>query len=243
MRRLLAPDGCPWDREQTLETLKGYLLEECYEVIDAIDAGDKHEHEEELGDLLFQIVFQSALADIEMAGVITAIGDKLIRRHPHVFGELEVEDSDEVLQNWERIKATERGGSARSALAGVPRAMPPLARANQLLVRAERVGFRWPDDEMAREKVDEELRELDEARGRGDVAHAEAELGDALFALVSFGRRAGLDPERALASSAARFQRRFTAVEREIVVEGGGSIAEASDDALFSAWERAKARE
>src|SRR5262249_38694758 len=178
MRRLLGEGGCPWDREQTLETLKPYLIEEAYEVLEAMD-GAPREHCEELGDLLFQVVFQSALREaagqFDVDDVSAAICAKLVRRHPHVFGDAKVADSAEVLRNWEKIKATERAEKGvERTLHGIPGALPALARALRVQDKAARVGFDWPDAEGPRRKVDEELRELDEAPA--DRQHAE--LGD-----------------------------------------------------------------
>ena len=169
MDKLLAPDGCPWDREQTLQTLEPFLIEEAYEVLEAIDAGDAPEHCEELGDLLFQIVFQAALRAREgkfgIDDVVRAIATKMIRRHPHVFGDAKVKDSEEVLANWGKLKAAEHKekGITRRALEGVPVNLPALLRAQRIGEKAAAVGFDWPDVAGVREKVDEELREIDEA--------------------------------------------------------------------------------
>src|SRR5262245_9217201 len=172
MQRLLAPDGCPWDREQTLASLRAYVIEEAHEVVDAIDRGSPDDLREELGDLLLQIVFQAELARAQRwfgpDDVIAAICDKLVRRHPHVFGETRVTGSAEVVANWEVIKAEEKRG--RGALDGVPVALPGLLRALRMSEKAARVGFDWPDGQGARDKVSEELSELDDAVREGDKA-------------------------------------------------------------------------
>src|SRR5580692_12166305 len=171
MRRLLAPGGCPWDREQTFESLRKYVLEEACEVIDAIDSGHRDLLKEELGDLLLQVVFEAELArsqaGFSIDDVIAGIVDKLVHRHPHVFGNLMAKDADEVLANWERIKAEEK--KSRGILGGVPRSMPALTRAQRIGEKVARVGFDWANQEGSRAKVDEEMRELDEAIARGDA--------------------------------------------------------------------------
>ena len=224
MQHLLAPDGCPWDREQDFGTLRRYVLEEACEVIDAIDAGDRGELEEELGDLALQVVFLAELARNEGSfgpdDAIRSICDKLVRRHPHVFGDLEVETSEEVLANWERIKAGEK--SDRGLLDGVARSLPALYRAQRMSDKAARVGFDWPDGRGSREKVGEELVELDEAIASGDKDHIEHELGDMLFALVNLARHHGIDAEIALRKTGDRFAERFGHVEARVKERHGG---------------------
>src|SRR4051794_926019 len=197
MQRLLAPDGCPWDREQTLESLRTYVIEEAHEVVDAIDRGGPEDLREELGDLLLQIVFQSELARAKgwfgPDDVVTAIVDKLVRRHPHVFGDVKVSGTAEVLEHWEQLKAKEKAG--RGVLDGVPKALPALLRATRVGEKAARVGFDWPDLAGAREKVNEELAELDAAVHSEDRQRMEDELGDVLFSLVSVARKLDVDPE------------------------------------------------
>jgi MazG family protein len=192
MQRLLAPDGCPWDREQTLQTLRPYLIEECYEVLDAIDSGDKDAHTEELGDLMLQIVFQAALANIEMKAVICSIGEKLIRRHPHVFGETNVDSADQVVENWDAIKAREKGEARKSALDGVPRSLPNLHRAHELVRKARKVGFRFESEKEARQKALEELQELDSAVDEADNDAIRHEVGDLLFAISAWAKQLGV---------------------------------------------------
>jgi MazG family protein len=248
MERLRGPQGCPWDREQTLRTLRPYVLEETYEVLEAIDAGDAREHCAELGDLLLQIVFQAQLRKeegaFEFADVADAISDKLVSRHPHVFGDADAKDADAVLRQWAALKREEnrRKGGGESVLEGVPREMPALARADRLTEKASRVGFDWPDAGGARTKLAEELSELDEAVARGDREAIEHELGDTLFAVANFSRKLGVPPEEALRGTLARFVSRFTHVERELarrgVAHGQATLAEM--DAL---WDEAKSLE
>jgi MazG family protein len=245
MERLRGPDGCPWDREQTLRTLRPYVLEETYEVLEAIDSGDPREHCEELGDLLLQIVFQAQLAKEErrfdFADVAEAISNKLVSRHPHVFGDAQVKDAEGVLRQWAALKREEKkakGGGA-SVLEGVPREMPALARADRLTEKASRVGFDWPDAAGARAKIVEELGELDRALEAGDAESVEHELGDLLFAAANLGRKLGIPPEEALRGAVARFVSRFSHVERELARRGvpHGEATLAEMDAL---WEEAK---
>jgi MazG family protein len=248
MERLRGPGGCPWDREQTLQSLRPYVLEETYEVLEAIDGGDVADHREELGDLLLQIVFQAQLrreeGAFDFADVADAISGKLVSRHPHVFGDAEVKDAEGVLRQWAALKREEKRkkGKGTSALQGVPREMPALARADRLTEKASRVGFDWPDAAGARAKVAEELGELDQAIAGGDRAEIEHELGDALFALANLGRKLNLAPEEALRGTIARFIRRFGYVEEQLarrgVAPGAATLAEM--DAL---WNEAKSFE
>ncbi len=248
MERLRGPGGCPWDREQTLRTLRPYVLEETYEVLEAIDAGVARDHCEELGDLLLQIVFQAQLRAEEgafgFADVANAISDKLVSRHPHVFGDAQVADAAAVLKQWAALKREEKRarGGGESVLEGVPREMPALARADRLTEKASRVGFDWPDAGGARAKVDEELRELDEAIARGDREEIERELGDLLFALANLSRKLDVPPEEALRGTIGRFVERFGHVERELARRGvpHGEATLAEMDAL---WDEAKALE
>jgi MazG family protein len=248
MERLRGPDGCPWDREQTLRTLRPYVLEETYEVLEAIDSGDAREHCEELGDLLLQIVFQAQLAKEEgkfdFADVAEAISSKLVSRHPHVFGDVQVKDAEGVLRQWAALKREEKKarGGGESVLEGVPREMPALARADRLTEKASRVGFDWPDAAGAREKLTEELGELDRAMEAGDAEAVEHELGDVLFAAANVGRKLGIAPEEALRGAVSRFISRFGHVERELARRGvpHGEATLAEMDAL---WNEAKGLE
>lgn len=247
MQRLLAPDGCPWDREQTLTTLRKYVLEEAAEVADAIDGGDRGELQAELGDLLLQVVFQAELGRAEGAfgpdDVVRGICEKLVRRHPHVFADMEVSDANEVLRNWERIKVKEKG--ERGLLDGVPRSLSALHRAQRVGEKVARVGFDWPDSRGSRAKVTEELGELDQALAAGNAQEAEAELGDVLFALVNLARHAGIDAEGALRGTTDRFVKRFGHVETRVrEVHGGFPEAGAKDHLSLTEldryWDEAK---
>jgi MazG family protein len=258
MERLLAPDGCPWDREQTLESLRPYLLEETYEVLEAMETGTPAEHCEELGDLLMQIVFQAKLRQAEAAfdvdDVVAAIADKLVRRHPHVFADATAASAGEVVAQWDRIKAEERRDKARRAgggdggagpeqprtLAGVPRAMPALARAQRISERAAGIGFDWPDVAGCRAKVDEELGELDAAvAADAPRAEVEHEVGDLLFAAVSLARKLGIDAEGALRAATSRFVGRFEHIEDRLR-ERGRSPRESTLEEMDALWEDAK---
>ena len=248
MERLRGPDGCPWDREQDLHTLRPYVLEETYEVLEAIDGGDVREHCEELGDLLLQIVFQAQLrreeGHFDFADVAEAISNKLVSRHPHVFGDTDVKDAEGVLKQWAALKRAEKRarGGGQSVLEGVPREMPALARADRLTEKASRIGFDWPDAAGARAKVAEELAELDEAitSGKGDAI--EHEMGDLLFAAANLSRKLGIPPEEALRGSVGRFISRFEHIERELEKRGVGH-AEASLAEMEDLWREAKSFE
>ncbi len=244
---LRAPDGCPWDREQTHRSLRPYLLEETYEALDAIDAGNSDALREELGDLLLQVVLQTQIATDEesfrMADVIAGIHEKIIRRHPHVFGDASVSGVEEVTRNWEAIKQAEHGGGQppahASALNGVPKGLPALAQAETYGARAARVGFDWPDVSGVLDKVAEEIREIAAAP---DAASREAEFGDLLFALVNVARWLKIDPESALRATNARWAARFRQVER-VAREQGRSLQGMSLDELDRLWEAAKVNE
>lgn len=250
VRRLLGPGGCPWDREQTFETTRKFVLEEACEVIDAIDSGDRSALREELGDLVLQVVFLSELARKERAfaidDAIAGIVDKLVTRHPHVFGDLDAETADEVLRNWERIKVQEKKG--RGVLAGVPRSLPALVRAQAIGDKVRRVGFDWADVGGSRAKVAEELDELDRAIEAGDAAEIEEELGDVLFALVNLSRHVKVDAEGALRRTIDKFTTRFAHVEARVKEEHGGWGGPNGDqpnlplEVLDGYWEEAKAK-
>ena len=247
MQRLLAPDGCPWDREQTLETLVPYLVEETYEVVDALAGGDADDHREELGDLLLQIVFQSELRFAEgrfgIDDVARGIVAKLVHRHPHVFGDVVAKDADAVLANWAKLKAKEKAEKGKhGALDGVPKTAPALLRATRTGEKAGAVGFDWPDADGPRAKVDEELREFDEARRGGDRGRMQEELGDLLFATVNLARKLGLDAEQALRDATDRFARRFGHLEKALAGEGR-AVSDAPPDEQDRLWEAAKRAE
>ena len=229
MRRLLSADGCPWDREQTFESLRKYTLEEACEVIDAIDSGNRAALREELGDLLLQVVFQAELGRREgtfaIDDVVAGIVDKLVYRHPHVFGDATAKDADEVLVNWEKLKAKEKG--ERGILAGVPRSLPALTRAQRIGEKVSRVGFDWETTAGSRAKVAEEIAELDEAIASRDAKAMEEELGDAFFALVNLSRHLNIDAEGALRRTIDKFSQRFAHVERRVREVHGGLGAKA----------------
>jgi tetrapyrrole methylase family protein/MazG family protein len=240
MALLRSPDGCPWDRRQDHRTLRPHLLEETYEVLAALDADpiDDEELTDELGDLLLQVVFHAQLAAEEdrfdLDDVAASIAEKLVRRHPHVFGTTEVAGAEDVLRNWETLKRAE--GRA-SALGGVPPTLPALLRASRVLAKAERAGFRWSDRGGAAAKVEEEWGELTAAAS--DPVHASAELGDLLLALVTYAHHLDLDPEAALREAIERFSHRFRRME-EAVGSAGGTLAEADPDVLLRRWEDAR---
>ena len=215
--RLLAPDGCPWDQEQTHESLKAYLLEEAYELFDAIDSASPDAMKEELGDVLLQPVLHAAMQSrdggFDIDGVAKAITGKLIHRHPHVFADASAVDSDAVLRQWDRLKTAEKEGVTRSILGGVPKTMPSLQRAYEVSKRAARAGFDWPSVEAIWEKVREEERELAEAVAAGDAEAVGAEFADLLFALVNVARWLKVEPEGALRAMVSRFILRFEAME------------------------------
>jgi MazG family protein len=241
VRALLGPSGCPWDRAQTLETLRPYVVEEAHEVVDAIDRGDRGALREELGDLLFQVVFQSALAEAEgafgLSDVVDAISEKMVRRHPWVFGGEAAPDEAGASERWEALKAAERAPTAKGALDGVPVDLPALLRALRVGEKAAAVGYDFEDAAAARAKVDEELAEMDAAT---DAAAAlEHELGDALFALANYARKRGLDPEAALRGALHRFTRRFRHAEVAATARGEG-LAGLSAAELDALWREAK---
>ena len=249
MDRLRDPGGCPWDREQSLRTLTPYLLEEAHEVIEAIESGDADHHREELGDLLFQVVFQSRIAreegKFDFAAVCDAISGKLTRRHPHVFADVTVSGSGEVVKNWERIKAEERkekGQAPRSAIGGVPMSLPALVRAERLTEKAGAVGFDWPDARSVLAKVREELGELEEALEGGRQDRIGDELGDLLFALANLGRFVKVHPEEALRGTLRRFESRFHHIEAALLA-GGRTPRESTLEEMDRLWTEAKALE
>jgi MazG family protein len=243
VNRLLGPGGCPWDRAQTHESLKKYLLEETYEVFDAIDRGDRDDLCEELGDLLLQPVLhaqmEAAAGSFDIDAVATAICDKLIRRHPHVFGDATADDAETVLKNWDAIKRTEKPAAKQGILSGVPKSMPSLLRAHEISKRAARCGFEWENIEDVFEKLHEEERELREAIEVGDSAQIEAELGDLLFTAVNLGRWSNAEPEEALRKMLDRFTERFS--KMELLAEQ--PLGELSPEAWNNLWEHAKSTE
>jgi MazG family protein len=246
MRRLRGPDGCPWDREQTLESLRGFVLEETYEVLDAIDRGDHDALRGEIGDLLFEGVFLAQIADDEgrfdVAASLRAICEKLIRRHPHIFGTTkEIRTPGQVLEQWEQIKAREQktAGERRSLLRGVPKAMPSLLRAHEIGTRVAAVGFDWAKTADVVDKIEEEVAELRRAVGGEGRERAEEEMGDLLFSIANLARKLGIEPESALRKANEKFSARFEALEREFE-RSGRSIHGASLDEMEAVWQQIK---
>ena len=244
MARLRSEDGCPWDREQTHETLKKYLIEESYEVIDAIDSGDMDELRGELGDLMLQVLFHAQLAkerkDFDINDVIEAISEKLIHRHPHVFGETEVSCAEEVLHRWEEIKRGEKGYEDRtSVLDGAPNTLPALSRAMEISKRAARTGFEWPNIEAVVDKVEEEIAELKVELAADDKDRIADELGDLLFTIVNVARWKDVDPEDALRRMTKRFAARFRFIEKN-ANDSDRSLESLSISEMDAIWEKAK---
>ena len=255
MAALRAPDGCPWDREQTIDTLKKYVLEETYELLDAIDRHDHEALREELGDFLFEAVFVAQLEQeaghFSIADSVKSIADKLVRRHPHVFardeGEPALETAGQVKVRWEEVKAQERGGQAKptTLLSGIPGALPALLRAYQIGARAHSVGFDWDKPADVIEKIREEVEEVAEVvSGAAPLDHdrAEEEMGDLLFAISHLSRRLGIEPEAALRKANDKFTRRFTAMETRIAARGG-SMSDMTIEELEVEWQASKAEE
>ena len=246
MERLRAPDGCPWDREQSFDSIKKYTLEETYEVLDAIDRRDWENLAEELGDFMLQAVFYAQMASEEgrfsIDDALDAINQKLIRRHPHVFGTGSASTGDEVLRKWNEIKAEEKKGrpsAPKGLLAGVPRALPALVEAQQITSRAATVGFDWADAEQVLDKLKEELAEFDEARAAAVADRIEDELGDMLFVLVNLARFVKVDPEQALRRTNAKFRARFGYIEQRLE-ERGAEVSGTPVAELEALWQEAK---
>jgi tetrapyrrole methylase family protein/MazG family protein len=243
MRILRSPQGCPWDHKQTLSSLKDHLVEESHEVLDAIDSGDRRKLCDELGDLLLQVVFQSQLCAEEGAftlnDVATSIVEKLIRRHPHVFGATSVSGADEVLKNWEQIKKTEKGETPRSTLDGIPRSLPGLQKAHLVQKRAARVGFDWDNAAGALAKLGEEVAEIQQAAEQGDPTRVGEEVGDLLFAAVNVCRFFEQNPEAVLQDTIGRFTARFRYIE-DRVHEQGRQVSDLPLAELDRLWDQAK---
>ncbi len=241
MEILRGEGGCPWDREQTRESLKPYLIEEAYEVLEAIDEKDPEKLKEELGDLLLQIIFHAQMAkekgEFDVSQVLQTLAEKLIRRHPHVFGEAMVKNAQEVLENWEVIKEHEEGHS--SALGGVPSSLPALLQARRIQDKASRVGFDWSQVEPVWDKVAEEWGEFKDACAQGDRDAMFRELGDLLFAIVNLSRFLGMDAEDALKQCNKRFINRFSYVEKRLR-EQGQTPKETGLETMDRYWEEAK---
>jgi tetrapyrrole methylase family protein/MazG family protein len=244
MSTLRSEKGCPWDKEQTRESLKPFLIEETYEVFEAIDEADPEKIKEELGDLLFQIVFHCQIAkelgEFDMDDVIKKISSKMIARHPHVFGEEILETSEEVLKQWEYRKK-EEGKLKESILEGIPKEMPALIRAQRLQARAARVGFDWKRIEDVIEKLDEELKEFRSAINSKDQKEIEDELGDIFFVLVNISRFVGVNPEDALRKTISKFISRFRYIEMK-AADMNKSLSEMTLDEMDALWDEAKSR-
>ena len=245
MARLRAPGGCAWDREQTLKSLKPYLLEEAYEVLDSIDKGSTAEHCEELGDLLLQVVFQAEVSreskGFDLQAVAAGINAKLIRRHPHIFAEAVAHTADEALSQWESVKAQERG-AGKSRLSGVPRAMPGLLRAYRVSEKAAAAGFDWPHAQACEGKFHEEWGEFKEAWQQGSHAAMVDEMGDVFMSLVSLCRHLKIDPEAALSQTIDKFTGRFEHIERSLGADEG-PMEKVGLKRLEALWDDAKAAE
>jgi tetrapyrrole methylase family protein/MazG family protein len=249
MARLRAPGGCPWDREQTFETIKKYTLEETYEVLDAIDRKDWRDLREELGDFILQAVFFAEMSKelpepdrFDINDSLDAINEKLIRRHPHIFGDESIDTGSAVKQRWDEIKAEERKNKPaerKGLLSPVPRALPALVEAQQITSRAAGVGFDWSNTEQIVEKLHEELAEFDRARASGNASDMEDELGDLLFVIVNIARFAKVDPEQALRRTNTKFRDRFGHIENRLA-EQGRELKGTSIEEMEALWQEAK---
>lgn len=255
MERLQEPGGCPWDIKQTHESLKQYLLEESYEVFDAIDRGDMADLEEELGDVLLQVIFHSVLAArtsgaFTMHDVIETSAAKMIHRHPHVFGETEARTAEDVLHNWEKLKEQERARKAEaskesepaSLLASIPAHLPALLKAQRMQEKAARVGFDWEETAPVLDKIEEEIREFREAVSAGNQEHAKEEFGDILFSLVNLARFIDINAEESLRLTSEKFRRRFAHVERR-TRQTGRKLSEMTLQEMDAFWDEAKSQE
>jgi len=245
MERLRGEGGCPWDKEQTRESLKPFILEEAYELIEAIDGGDLEKIKEELGDLLFQIVFQCQIAkenkEFEITDVIEKISKKMVARHPHVFGSESYSTADEVMWHWDEHKRRE-GKLRGSILEGIPETLPSLLRAHRLQDRAAKIGFDWEKIEDVRKKLDEELREFKEALGKKEQEEVEDELGDIFFMLVNMSRFVGVNPEDALRKTISKFISRFRYIEMS-AADRGRKLSDMTLEEMDKLWEEAKDKE
>jgi MazG family protein len=243
MHRLRAPGGCPWDVEQTHRSLVPNLIEEAYETVDAIQRGDFDHLKEELGDLLLQVIFHSELAEeagrFNLDDVARGIGDKLVRRHPHVFAQSAAATSDAVLQQWDAIKRSEKGHEEKPYLHGVGKGLPALLRAAKIQKKAAKVGFDWPDEPGVIAKIREELDELESAIHAGHSAAADEELGDLLFSAVNLARFRNLDPEILMEGANAKFESRFAIMELDLK-QRGLDLASATPNQMEESWQAAK---
>ena len=246
MKRLRGPGGCPWDREQTRDTLKWYLVEESYEVLDAIEEGSSDKLKEELGDTLFQIIFLARISEEEgrfnIFDVVNSIREKMIRRHPHVFQDESARDSEEVKKIWWKIKEEEKGKREEAIFDSIPEALPSLLRAFRITKRAAHAGFDWENPEGALCKLEEETEELKESMNSGNKERMEDELGDVLFSLVNLGRFLDINPEEALRKTIAKFTTRFRVMER-LAQEKDLKISDTPLEEMSKLWDEAKTKE
>ncbi|MEK7841747.1 MAG: nucleoside triphosphate pyrophosphohydrolase [Deltaproteobacteria bacterium] len=247
MQRLRGPKGCPWDKEQTMESLIPFIVEEAYEVIGAIDAKSPEMLKEELGDLLFQIIFMCQLArekgDFDIEDVMALSAEKMIRRHPHVFGKTKAKTSKDVLKHWSRIKKEEKDGKKRKGyLSDIPEHLPALLKAHKVTEKAAEAGFDWSDIKEVFEKVEEEIAEFKAELKKGDIQRMEAEFGDLIFALVNVGRFIEINPEEALRKTIARFITRFHYIEDKLIKKGK-ALHNASIEEMENFWKEAKLKE
>jgi MazG family protein len=246
MTTLRGPDGCPWDRKQTLPDLKPYVIEEAYEVVDALDRDDRGALMEEVGDLLLEAVFVAEITreegSFDIYDSVTAVHDKLVRRHPHVFGDAQAADAEQVIVNWEKLKNEERKAENKSVLAGVPQSLPALLKASRLTDKAARVGFDWRGTDEVFDKLDEEFAELREAVASGDAAHVQEELGDLLFTIANIARKLNVNAEEALQSTNRKFTRRFEAMESRVRATDR-NLDQLTLEELDALWDEAKAAE
>ncbi|OGV31301.1 MAG: nucleoside triphosphate pyrophosphohydrolase [Lentisphaerae bacterium GWF2_45_14] len=244
MRKLRGPDGCPWDREQTHKSLKKYLMEECAELLDALDSGENDAIMEELGDILMHIVLHSTIAEerggFDLDAVAKSVTEKMIRRHPHVFGTESVNSSSDVVDLWEKVKKKEKEGREDLIMNGIPCHMPALLQAEKVQKKAAKFGFDWKSEFQIVEKIEEELAELKEAMDSGDNVHIDEEIGDLLFAIANLSRfRNGPSGEELLAASVRKFKNRFTHIEKSVNAAGRG-LEESSIDEMENLWQDAK---
>jgi MazG family protein len=250
MARLRSPEGCPWDRDQDFDTIKPYTLEETYEVLDAIDARDWPHLAEELGDLTLQVVFYAQMAEeagyFRVEDALDAINEKLIRRHPHIFGDARANTAEDVKKRWDEIKAEEKKAKKADTqdllLDSVPRSLPALMEASQISSKAARAGFDWDTPEAVLAKLEEELHELSEARRGASQKEIEGEIGDLFFVLVNLARFMKVDPEQALRKSNAKFRTRFAHVQTELA-RAGKTLDRSTIDEMESLWQQAKSLE
>ena len=246
MTTLRGPNGCPWDRKQTLPDLKPYVIEEAYEVVDAIDRDDRAALLEEVGDLLLEAVFIAEITreegTFDVYDSVTAIHDKLVRRHPHVFADAVASDAEEVLVNWEKLKSEERKAENKSVLSGVPASLPALLKASRLTEKAARVGFDWRRTEDVFGKLDEEMDELREAVASGDKGRIHDEIGDLLFTIANIARKVEVNAEEALQSTNRKFLRRFESMEKQVHTRGQ-NLDQLELEEMDRLWDEAKREE